>query len=95
MSRKRMIIESVLFAAVIYGGYFMFMVLQGMIQTQRHVPNLEQAYEQVEYLQTEAAFGMIERDSEWLGSAAVGGFIMLCGLYGSIRYIWAKRRSRS
>ncbi|ETT34382.1 hypothetical protein [Paenibacillus sp. FSL R5-808] len=95
ITRKRIMLESVLFAAAIYGGYLLFMVLQGMIQTQRYVPNPDEirGYEQAEYLQTEVAFGMIERNSEWLAVTAVGEFILLCGLYGSIRYIWAKWRS--
>lgn len=36
MTRKRLAMESVLFAAAIYIGYFAFMMLQGMVLTKRH-----------------------------------------------------------
>ncbi|MEC0201998.1 hypothetical protein P4H39_05090 [Paenibacillus lautus] len=95
MTRKRVVMESVLFAAAIYIGYFVFMMLQGMVLTQRHVRDLDltRHYERVETLQTQVAFGMIERNSEWFTVAAIGGFILLGSLYGSIRWMLAKRRS--
>ncbi|MCV4232295.1 hypothetical protein OHJ21_14015 [Virgibacillus sp. LDC1] len=97
MTRKRVVMESVLFAAAIYVGYFVFMMLQGMVLTQRHVRNIDLAlqYEQAESLQAQVAFGMIERNSEWFTVAVMGGFIVLGSLYGSIRWMLAKRRPQS
>ncbi|MGC6586318.1 hypothetical protein ACPV3A_15295 [Paenibacillus sp. Dod16] len=97
MTRKRVVMESVLFAAAIYIGYFVFMMLQGMVLTQRYVRDLDlsRQYEQTESLPAQAAFGMIERNSEWFTVAAIGGFIVLSGLYGSVRWLLAKRRPQS
>ncbi|MGG4091095.1 MULTISPECIES: hypothetical protein [Paenibacillus] len=94
MTRKRVVMESVLFAAAIYIGYFVFMILQGLVLTQRHVRDLDltRQYERAESLQAQVAFGMIERNSEWLTVAAIGGFIVLGGLYGCVRWMLAKRR---
>jgi hypothetical protein len=95
MTRKRVEMESVLFAAAIYIGYFVFMMLQGMVLTQRYVRDLDlsRQYEQTQSLQAQVAFGVIERNSEWFTVAAMGGFILLGSLYGSIRWMLAKRRS--
>lgn len=97
MTRIRVVMESVLFAAAIYIGYFVFMVLQGMVLTQRYVRDLDltRQYEQSESLQTQVAFGVIERTSEWFIIAAIGGFILLGSLYGSVRWMLAKRRPQS
>ncbi|WP_246059785.1 hypothetical protein [Paenibacillus lautus] len=97
MTRKRVVMESVLFAAAIYIGYFVFMMLQGMVLTQRHVRDLDltRQYEQAESLQAQVAFGVIERNSEWFTVAAMGGFILLGSLYGSVRWMLAKRRRQS
>ncbi|MGG3306490.1 hypothetical protein ABER23_03570 [Paenibacillus lautus] len=94
MTRKRVVMESVLFAAAIYIGYFVFMIFQGLVLTQRHVRDLDltKQYERAESLQSQVAFGMIERNSEWLTVAAIGGFIVLGGLYGCVRWMLAKRR---
>ncbi|MBT2763132.1 hypothetical protein [Paenibacillus sp. ISL-20] len=94
MTRKRVVMESVLFAAAIYIGYFVFMILQGLVLTQRHVRELDltRQYERAESLQAQVTFGMIERNSEWLTVAAIGGFIVLGGLYGCVRWMLAKRR---
>ncbi|WP_339266367.1 hypothetical protein MKY48_22415 [Paenibacillus sp. FSL W8-0187] len=94
MTRKRVVMESVLFAAAIYIGYFVFMILQGLVLTQRHVRDLDltRQYERAESLQAQVTFGMIERNSEWLTVAAIGGFIVLGGLYGCVRWMLAKRR---
>lgn len=96
MTRKRLAMESVLFAAAIYIGYFAFMMLQGMVLTQRHAQDLDltRQYERVETLQTQVTFGMVERSSGWQ-TAAIGGFVLLGGLYGYIRWQWTKRRSQS
>lgn len=73
------------------------MMLQGMVLTQRYVRDLDlsRQYEQAESLPAQAAFGMIERNSEWFTVAAIGGFIVLSGLYGSVRWMLAKRRPLS
>ncbi|WP_098747253.1 hypothetical protein [Paenibacillus sp. EZ-K15] len=97
MTRKRVVMESVLFASAIYIGYFVFMILQGMVLTQRHVRDLDltRQYERAESLQAQVTFGMIERNSEWLTVAAIGGFILLGSLYGCVRWMLAKRRPQS
>ena len=95
MTRKRLAMESVLFAAAIYIGYLAFMVLQGMVLTKRHEQDqdLTKQYERMETLQTEVTFGMME-GSGWQTAAAIGGFVLLGGLYGYIRWQWTKRRSQ-
>ncbi|WFB56656.1 hypothetical protein [Paenibacillus sp. BR1-192] len=97
MTRKRLAMESVLFAAAIYIGYFAFMMLQGMVLTKRHAQDLDLAkqYERMETLQPQVTFGMMERSSGWQTAAAIGGFVLLGGLYGYIRWQWTKRRSQS
>lgn len=97
MTRKRVVMESVLFASAIYVGYFVFMILQGMVLTQRHVRDLDltRQYERAESLQAQVAFGMIERNSEWFTVGAIGGFILLGSLYGCVRWILAKRRPQA
>ncbi|GIO96189.1 hypothetical protein J14TS5_12750 [Paenibacillus lautus] len=97
MMRKRIVMESVLFAAAIYIGYFVFMILQSLVLTQRQVRNLDltRQYERAESLHAQVAFGMIERNSEWLTVAAIGGFILLGSLYGCVRWMLAKRRPQS
>ncbi|QOT11256.1 hypothetical protein JNUCC32_04295 [Paenibacillus sp. JNUCC32] len=97
MTRKRLAMESVLFAAAIYIGYFAFMMLQGMVLTKRHAQDLDLAkqYERMETLQPQVTFGMMERSSGWQTAAAIGGFVLLGGLYGCIRWQWTKRRSQS
>lgn len=86
-----------LFAAAIYIGYFVFMILQGMVLTQRYVRDLDlsRQYEQTESLPAQAAFGMIGRNSEWFTVAAIGGVIVLGCIYGSVRWLLAKRRAQS
>lgn len=97
LTRKRLAMESVLFAVAIYIGYFAFMMLQGMVLTQRHAQDLDLAkqYERMETLQTQVTFGMMERSSGWQTAAAIGGFVLLGGLYGYIRWQWTKRRLQS
>ncbi|MGG3507535.1 hypothetical protein ABES58_18890 [Paenibacillus lautus] len=94
MTRKRLVMESMLFAAAIYIGYFVFMILQGLVLTQRHVRDLDltRQYERAESLQAQVTFGMIEWNSEWFTMAAIGGFILLGSLYGCVRWMLAKRR---
>ena len=67
------------------------MMSQGMVLTQRYVRDLDlsRQYEQTEFLPAQATFGMIERNSEWFTVVAIGGFIVLGRLYGSVRWMLA------
>ncbi|MGG3279836.1 hypothetical protein [Paenibacillus solani] len=97
MTRKRIVIESILFAAAIYAGYLALMVVQGMILTQRYVPNLEMTrhYEQTQTLQSQVTFGIMEQKSVWAVATTIGGLIVAGGLYGCIRWFCTRQRRQT
>ncbi|WP_242615143.1 hypothetical protein [Paenibacillus solani] len=97
MTRKRIVLESVLFAAAIYAGCMAFMVVQGMILTQRYVPNLEitSQYEHAQTLQSQVNFGIMEQNSGWAVVTTIGGLILAGGLYGYIRWFFTRRRKQT
>ncbi|WP_208920179.1 hypothetical protein [Paenibacillus uliginis] len=84
MSKKRIVIESVVFSTVICFGYILFMVIQGYILTKNDVPDIINSYNNVEYLQQKVAFGVINRGGGWI--YAIGAFILLALTYGTIRW---------
>jgi len=94
MTRKRIVIESILFAVVIYAGYMAFMVVQGMILTQRYVSSLEMTrqYEQTQMLQSQVKFGLMGQNSIWTVVITIGGLIVAGSVYGCIRWFGTKRK---
>lgn len=97
MTRKRIVMESILFAAAIYAGYLVFMVLQGMILSQRYVSNAEMArqYEQNQTLQSQVNFGIIEQNSFWAVVTTIGGLILAGGIYGCVRWFCTGQRRQT
>lgn len=93
MTRKRIVIESILFAAAIYAGYLAFMVLKGMILTQRFMtnPEITRQYEQAQTLQSQVNFGLMEQNSVWAVLTTIGGLVLAGGLYGCIRWFYTKQ----
>lgn len=83
MSKKRIVIESVVFSTVICFGYILFMVIQGYILTKNYVPDVS-SYNNVEYLQQKVSFGVINRAGGLIYYA--GGFILIAVIYGTIRW---------
>lgn len=97
MTRKRIIIESILFAAVIYAGYLAFMVVQGMILTQRFMadPEITRQYEQTQALQSQVSFGIMNQNSVWSVVITIGGLIVAGGLYGCVRWFCTRQRRQT
>ncbi|KOP67533.1 hypothetical protein AMS62_21520 [Bacillus sp. FJAT-18019] len=97
VTRKRIILEFVLFAAAIYAGYLAFMVLQGVILTQRFMtnPEITRQYEHAQTLQTQVSFGIMEQNSVWAVVTTIGGLILAGVLYGCIRWFCTRRRKQS
>ena len=92
ISWKRIALESVLFAIAVCGGYMLFGIIQGMIITQAYVPDILSQYEHVEHLQSQVSFGAVLRGGKLITVQGAALFLMLCGLYGSIRYAFARRK---
>lgn len=89
MSKKRIVIESVLFSSVICFGYILFQVMSGYILTKKYVPDVISSYNNVEHLQQKVAFGVINTGGGWI--YGIGGFILLAVIYGTIR--WRLKRA--
>jgi len=92
ISWRRIVLESVLFAAIVCGGYILFEIIQGMIITQAYVPDILSQYEHVEHLPSQVSFGAVLRGGKLITVQGAALFLVLCGLYGSIRYAFTKRK---
>lgn len=84
MSKKRLVLESIVFSTLICFACILFMVIQGQMLTVNYVPDIINNYNQVENLPSKVGFGDFERFDTWI---YVSGFVSLGVLYGTIRWI--------
>lgn len=84
MSKKRILLESIVFGMLIFFTYILFTVIQGQILTANLAPDVINNYAQQENLPSKIPFGVTERFNTWI---YVSGYVLLSVLYGTIRWI--------
>jgi menaquinol-cytochrome c reductase cytochrome b subunit len=76
------LLESLIFAAAIYVGYFVWAIVSGYVLTRYYVPDIINAYASVDYLQQRVSFGGVVRISPVY---KVAGFVLLSAVYCIVR----------
>lgn len=89
MSKKRLVLESIVFGMLIFFAYILFTVIQGQILTANFVPDVINNYAQQENLPSKIRFGVTERLNTWI---YVSGCVLLSVLYGTIRWVLTTSR---
>ncbi|WP_028563913.1 hypothetical protein [Paenibacillus pinihumi] len=93
MSRIRLIVESLLFAAAVTAVVIGWQVVRGMLTTVYETPDILNQYASVDYLEHKTSFGVIYESSIWY---VIGGFLLIAALYAAIRLAWnSRKRKRS
>lgn len=88
--KMRYAIEAVLFSLFIYIGYISWMIFEGYTRTKNDVPDILSNYKntgQMEYTASVSLGKINEMDSIFI----LGGIIIGCGLYYSIRVALSKK----
>lgn|GEM_PF-935811 len=93
---KRIMIESIIVSILIFVFSVWIKIIQGAINTQKHVPDLIDSYSSANYLQEQVSFGVVYSNGyNWaIIPLGIAIFISLILLYYGIRVMinrWIKK----
>lgn len=90
----RITIEAIIVAVASLCIFYSWPIVQGMLLTNNHVPDIVANYESVDYLQSSVAFGSVNGQG-W-------GFMFICSILVAAAYyglrsglVYVKQRNRS
>ena len=91
---KRIVRQSLLFSLIVHLLYLAGTIGLGYIKTIYYVPDVVNAYQEVQYLQNEIAFGVISRPLNPVQFGFIS-FMITSVLFIAIKMFWVKRRFRN
>ncbi|WP_459965009.1 hypothetical protein [Paenibacillus sp. JCM 10914] len=100
LSRRRIVLESVLFAVVIYGGYYLFMIWHGYRFPEAYIEESDTNSNVGEVIEiplqsSSSHIAHVEWNSDWSNIKFIVGFFVLCFLYTGTRMLLIKWMNRT
>ncbi|MFD0587981.1 hypothetical protein ACFQZE_08185 [Paenibacillus sp. GCM10027627] len=89
--RWRFLWEGLLLSAVLQAGYVLWAIIQGFILTKNYSPAILESYENVDHLQSQVEFGVVDHYG-WIVQGIL--FIGTTAVYMLIRSFIAAKRNK-